>query len=77
PVYRKAWAMVETGRLLGEDVSQWETLLNKEVPRLEKNRQAFEIEKKRLQDDPHYQVILAAQDEIDNALTARLTAISP
>ena len=81
PVYRKAWAMTEAGRLLGEDVTQWEALLIKEVARLADIPKVLEqfraADQKRLREDPRYQAVLAAQNEIDNALTARLTAIAP
>ena len=73
PVYRKAWAMTESGRLLGEDVTQWEALLNKEVARLEKNRQEFEKEQKRLQNDPGHRALIVAEALIRDALVSKAT----
>ena len=73
PAYHKAWAMTEAGRLLGKDVTQWKTLLNKEVARLEKNRQEFEKEQKRLREDPGHRALIVAEALIRDALTSKVT----
>jgi len=64
PVYRKAWAMTEAGRLLGED---------KEVAHLEKNRQEFEKEQKRLQNDPGHRALIVAEALIRDAVASKVT----
>ena len=52
PEYLKLWAKVNTGKLIGKDVSQLETLLDKENERFTKSIEDLEkYEKERLQLD--------------------------
>ena len=38
--YLKLWAIINTGNILGKDVTKWEPLLAKEIARIEKNKEA-------------------------------------
>lgn len=40
--YSKLWAIVNTGKLIGQDVSKWEPMLEKEINRLIKCREESE-----------------------------------
>lgn len=59
PTYRRHWAEVETGRLLGRDVASAASALEKEIYRLEVEApkmlaQAQENDRRRLAEDPDF-----------------------
>ena len=76
PVYRLNWAMTEAGRLLGEDVTQWETALKTEIKRLEGIPEILDRlraeDEKRLHNDPHIKALNAKIDGLKTAIAPSL-----
>ena len=74
PVYRFNWAMTEAGRLLGEDVTQWETALKSEIQRLDGIPEILERlrieDEKRLQNDPHIKALNAKIADLKTAIAS-------
>ena len=72
PVYRFNWAMVEAGRLLGKDVTQWETALANEIQRLDEIPKILERlrieDEERLQNDPRIKSLNAKIDRLKKAI---------
>ena len=72
PIYRLNWAMTEAGKVLGEDVTQWETALKSEIKRLDGIPEILERlrieDEKRLQNDPHIKALNAKIEDLKTAI---------
>lgn len=72
PIYLKNWSMMEAGRLLGKDVTQWETALANEIQRLDEIPKILERlrieDEERLQNDPRIKSLNAKIDRLKTAI---------
>lgn len=74
PKYLSLWARVNAGKLLGHDVTAWELPLDTEANRLRALAVEYDREKAKHNAamQAHRKALLAAQDDLDAALSRRL-----
>lgn len=75
--YNQLWAFVTAGRLIGEDVAEWEPKLEEETQRLREVTAEYEPEKRRLEESiAEHRAKMAAlkqvQEELDAAMSRKL-----
>lgn len=81
PKYLKVWAIVNTGRLIGEDITEWEPKLNKEIERLTEIQKNYQLERENITREmqesrarirANQKILRSIQDEIDEAMSRRM-----